>query len=118
MSTMTMEGAFRSESGALCDFGTLRFTGSCIGTLAGSDLAEQLQLGRRVPEKRWNKVVQVQLGHLDTVDGCEILHQLIDGLSFYPIISRLSTILDWWFIGFRWPIHRSYGGTFVGEHQI
>ena len=30
----------------------------------------------------------------DTVNGCEILHQLIGGLSVYPIIYRPSTILS------------------------
>jgi len=41
-----------------------------------------------------------------TVDGCEILHQLIDGNHHkHFTIYRLSTIQNWWFIGFRWPIH-------------
>ena len=37
---------------------------------------------------------------LDTVDGCEILHQLIDGK--HPIIYRFQPSF-WWFIGFLLP---------------
>ena len=49
--------------------------------------------------------------HYHTVDGCEILHQLVDGLSSYnPIIYTVSCFIvtnsypGWWF-GFRVAIH-------------
>ena len=37
-----------------------------------------------------------KLQHMTTVDGCEILHQLVDGLSHYdPIIISLFTSLQY-----------------------